>query len=331
VFNDAHFGDEAQFQSTEFKQLADFSSATFKGDGSFQMSEFQADVEFVEAECDGMSFSGIDLSRANFEGASLTGADLSRSEGRHINFQGAHLESADFEGADLSNANLERAKLSNADLFGADLSGAHLYGTRVGDAAINTETVFDKHDEYRCVYDPNSEYEYDPDGEEKVGKLRKAMGAYHVLEQLTRANTLPDEQAKFFVRRQDMRRTQLRQDGRQIDYWSAEAQNAVFRHGESFSRVVAWSVGTIVAFTLVFPLGGWLQSESTGTITYDTIAESPLLLWKTFHHSTLLFLTGDGPLDTIGIVGEILTTIEALIAPILLALLVFVLGRRAAR
>jgi hypothetical protein len=216
-------------------------------------------------------------------------------------------------------------------LFGADLSGAQIYGARILDAAINTETVFDEHGEHRCAYDPHSEYKYDSDNEVKIGQLSKAMAAYHLLEQWTRANTLPDEQAKFFVRRQDMRRAQLRADGQILNYSFAEAQNLIFRHGESFSRVVGWSVGTIVFFTLIFPIGGWLQSESTGTINFGAIAESPLLLWKTFYHSTLLFLTGGGPLNTTGTVGEVLTTIEALIAPILLALLVFVLGRRAAR
>jgi hypothetical protein len=248
------------------------------------------------------------------------------------NFEEAHLENADFERVNLSEANMERAKLLNADLFGTDLSGAQLYGARIGGAAINTETVFDKkHDEYRCIYDPNSEYEYESDDEEQVGQLRKAMGNYHVLEQLTRANTLPDKQSKFFARRQDMRRAQFREDGRRLQYWFAEAQNVVFRHGESFSRVVGWSVGSIILFALAFPLGGWFQSDSTGTITYSAIAESPSLLWKVFYHSALLFLTGDGPLNTTGIIGEVITATEALIAPILLALLIFVLGRRAAR
>ena len=130
-----------------------------------------------------------------------------------------------------------------------------------------------------------------------------------------------------------MRRAQLREEEQspKINYWFAEAQNAIFRHGESFSRVVGWSAGTIVAFALLYPIGGWLQSESTGAITYSNIADSPLLLWKSLHHSALLFLTGGGPLTPTGTVGELLVTIEAITAPVLLALVVFVLGRRAAR
>jgi uncharacterized protein YjbI with pentapeptide repeats len=315
-FKDAEFGEYVTFYETEFGGKAYFRSTKFGGEATFTSAEFGDIASFRQAKFNG---------DPDFTGTYMTGT----------NFEEAHLEGADFDGTNLAGANLERAKLSNADLFGTDLSGARLYGARIGDARINTETVFDRHGQHRCVYDPNSEYEYDPDEDEdeKVDRIRKAMGAYHVLEQLTRANTLPDEQSKFFARRQDMRRAQLRQQEEfpRFNYWFSKLQNLIFRHGESFSRVVGCSIGTIVFFALVFPLGGWVQSESTGTITYGSIAESPSLLWQTFYHSTLLFLTGVGPLDTTGTVGEVLTTVEALVAPILLALLVFVLGRRAAR
>ncbi len=212
------------------------------------------------------------------------------------------------------------------------MRGAELYGVRLGDAAINIETTLTHTDGY-CIYDPRSSHDYnsEEDDESNVRRTRKAMGAYQALEQLAQANSFPDKQAKFFARRQDMRRAQLREDGRRLEYWFAEAQNAIFRHGESFSRVVGWSVGTIVVFAFIFPFGGWLQSDSTGTLTYEAIAESPELMWQAFYHSLLLFLTGGGPLSPTGFAGEMLTAIESLIAPILLALLIFVLGRRAAR
>jgi uncharacterized protein YjbI with pentapeptide repeats len=287
------FGEDANFYETEFGREADFWKTKFGGKVDFRLTEFSGEAEFEAVEFSGKadfrltefrgktSFSGaefldiISFTRTKF-GDSPKFIDTNMSS---ANFEEAHLENADFERANLSEANIERAKLSNADLFGTDLSGAQLYGARIGGAVINTETLFDeKHHKYRCVYDPNSEYEYEyeSDDEEQVGQLKKAMGAYHLLEQLTRANTLPDKQAKFFARRQDMRRAQLREDGRRLQYWFAEAQNAVFRHGESFSRVVAWAVGTIITFTFLYPIGGWLKKASTtGELqriyTYDAI------------------------------------------------------------
>jgi uncharacterized protein YjbI with pentapeptide repeats len=365
-FENTSFETAATFDNATFKQTAQFNAASFNGEASFAAATWQ-DVEFhtaifdsVATFDDGVFQDGGTFSEARFrdrasfrtvvaadelgfrEVVFATGSDFTDSELPEAIFDDADvsngtfaeaaLEGAEFENADLSGTDLERTTLSGADLFQANLSGARLFGARMDGVVIDTETVFDEHGAYRCVYDPNSSYVYDADTTDSgAGRIRKAMGAYHGLEQLTRMNTMPDAQSKFFTRRQDMRRLQLRQDGQRLNYWFAAAQNAVFRHGESFSRVVGWSVGTIVAFALVFPLGGWFQSESTGAITYDAIAESPTLLWKTFYHSTLLFLTGSGPLNTIGTGGEILTTLEALIAPILLALLIFVLGRRAAR
>jgi uncharacterized protein YjbI with pentapeptide repeats len=305
--------------------------AEFKEACQFYGAEFLSEAQFSEVEFrDGADFGTCDISDCVFDNATLTASSFEDAEATAADFREANLESSDFSSADLRGANLERTKLSNSDLFDTNLSGTRLYGTRMGDVAINSQTVFDDHGTYRCVYDPHSEYEYTPD-DENVGRLTKSMGAYHVLEQLTRANTLPDEQSKFFARRQDMRRAQLRSEGRRVSYWFAEAQNAIFRHGESFSRVIGWSIGTIIAFAFIFPLGGWLQSDSTGTLTYGSIADSPEVLWQSFHHSSLLFLTGGGPLNPTGFVGELLITIEAMIAPILLALLIFVLGRRAAR
>jgi uncharacterized protein YjbI with pentapeptide repeats len=323
-FMDATFEDRVGFDGVTFAETAAFNRAAFHGETVFRNAEALDGISLKNTVFEaGGDFAHTDLVEGKFNSASLSG----------VSFEKAILENADFERADLTNTNLERATLSNADLFEADLSGSRLYGVRIGGAAINTETVFDRHGENRCVYDPNSAYEYDPEGDEPIGQLRKAMGSYHVLEKLTRENTLPDEQASFFVRRQDMRRAQLREDESvpRINYWFAEVQNAVFRHGESFSRVIGWSVATIVLFALVYPVGGWIQTDSGQAITYGTVADSPLLLWDVFNHSTRLFLTGGGLLETTGLAGEVLTTIETMIAPILISLLVFVLGRRAAR
>ncbi|MGQ4555760.1 pentapeptide repeat-containing protein [Halobellus sp. GM3] len=327
------FGGTANFKSASFGGAAVLRDVHFRGKAIFTKATFETPPTFSRSRLDGADFEGIDLADARFRAASLTNANVPEITARGADFSEAHLERANIENADLTGANLERAKLSNADLFGADLSGARLYGSRVGDIGINTETVFDGHGTDRCVYDPRSTYEYEPDSEENVDRLTKAMGTYNLLEDIARSNTLPDKQATFFARRQDMRRAQLRRDESfpRLDYWFAVVQNAVFRHGEGFSRVVAWALGTIVAFTLVYPAGGWLQTESAGAITYGKIAETPLLLWKSFHHSALLFSTGESPLTTVGIGGEVLVTIESMTAPVLLALLVFVLGRRAAR
>lgn len=349
-FQRATFGGPASFEETEFLQQASFgtdddasAAATFEAPPDFQgVTAVGADFSHVGLQ--GAQLHGSELSDAEFieaklhaaeflEEADCTGANFDGAELPNATFREADLESADFTDATLRQATLERATLSNADLFGADISGARLYGARLGDVGVNTETMFDATGSHRCVYDPRSEYEYDPDDGAQVEQIVKAMGTYHLLEQVARANTLPDEQATFFVRRQDMRRAHLRRTGSvpYLNYLFAVIQNSIFRHGEGFGRVLVWSIGVITAFTFIYPAGGWMTSPSTGPITYPAIAEQPLLLWTSFYHSALVFLTGGGPLDPTDVAGELLLMTETITSPILLALLVFVLGRRAAR
>lgn len=331
IFSKTVYEDEAFFFNSEFDG-AFFTSAEFGDEANFEGTSFSGGGTFSEVEfSQGVNFDGADLSDTDFSNLDLSGSSFVDANAEYVSFAGCSIADSNFSGADLSGSNLERAKLTDSNLFDVDLSGARIYGTRLGDAAINADTVFDRHGEYRCVYDPHSRYGYEGQGE-SVSSVQKAMNTYHLLENLTRSNTLPDEQSKFFVRRQDMRREQLRRDESppRLKYWFAEAQNAIFRHGESFSRVVACSLGTVILFAVLYPLGGWVSNQD-GAITYADIAESPQLVWQVFNHSARLFLTGGGPLESTSIAGEVLTTAETMIAPILLALLVFVLGRRAAR
>jgi Uncharacterized low-complexity proteins len=329
---------EAQFDVVLAGDV-DFSDVTSMGGVDFSATRLPQDADFSGATLEDADFKQATLTGADFEEATLGKANLHHATAADANFREASLEGADLERSDLSGSNLERAKLSNTDLFGTDLRGAELYGARFGDAAINIETELADDDGY-CVYDPRSSYEYDPEDDEERGvrQTRKGMGAYQALEKLARANAFPDKQGTFFAHRQDMRRKQLRieESFPHLNYWFAELQNAVFRHGESFSRVVGWALATMAFFAFVYPLGGWVKKESaTGEVvqvyTYDAIIESPLLLWESFNHSARLFLTGGGPLKAIGTIGEVLMFVESLTAPILLALIVFVLGRRAAR
>ncbi|KAM4719364.1 BTB/POZ domain-containing protein KCTD9-like isoform 2-T2 [Anableps anableps] len=70
------------------------------------------------------------------QGLNFTGADLSRLDLRYINFKMASLRGANLFHANLSGANLERADLSmacldNCDLSGCDLQEANLRGSNV--------------------------------------------------------------------------------------------------------------------------------------------------------------------------------------------------------
>ena len=80
-------------------------------------------IEKGDANLNGASLIGADLSYANLIGANLSDASLSDA-----NLIGANLSYANLSGADLSDANLIGANLSDANLSGAELNSAKFYG-----------------------------------------------------------------------------------------------------------------------------------------------------------------------------------------------------------
>jgi len=124
--------------------------------------------------------------------------------------------------------------------------------------------------------------------------------------------------------------------------WSrAKMARATLLYGESPWRVIGWSLSIILGFALLFPLGGWMKPEGGEPISYaqistgEGIAEAVggffSILGDSVYYSTLTFTAlGFGDFNPVGF-GRALTTIETGLGAVLLALLVFILGRRAAR
>ncbi len=78
----------------------------------------------------------------------------------------------------------------------------------------------------------------------------------------------------------------------------------------------------------LFPI---VETDNGRELGAQTIIESPGLISQTLLNSVLVFFTGNRVLESTGPVGEAVAVIESMIGPILVALLIFVLGRRAAR
>lgn len=161
----------------------------------------------------------------------------------------------------------------------------------------------------------------------------QAGGVYRQLERLARENALPDRQQRFFILRQDMQ-TRQKTD---VGYWFALLQRTLFGHGESFGRVIGWSSAIVGPFSLIYLAGGWIRPVELGRelgppVVWTRLAEDPSVLWESLYYSSLTFTAlGFGDFRPTNTVGQLLTILETATGAILLALLVFVLGRRAAR
>ncbi|MUV85165.1 hypothetical protein GJ631_00850 [Natronomonas sp. CBA1123] len=294
-----------------------------------------------------------DLKNANLHDGTLAEATLSTADLTNTDLSAADLTGADLSDATICEANLENAFLSRAMLFDADLRGAKLHGSVIGDAQINEDTaiigapntegmqsphtVTAIHSKRGCVYDPaypNGEAETDTD---------KAKSVYRALEELGRRRARPRLQARCFVRRQDLQKRDYWEDAtanatsveeRIIagSRWSrAKVARATLLYGESPWRVIAWSLSIILSFALLYPLGGWIKPTGGDPLTYATISSNPVEILNSVYYSTLTYTAlGFGDFQPVGF-GRLLTTLETGFGAVMLALLVFILGRRAAR
>jgi uncharacterized protein YjbI with pentapeptide repeats len=329
TFSGTIFKEEVRFYNVNFNEESYFNNTTF-GDGvSFIYSKFHKRSEFIYAEFgENVSFNNSTFEDAIFRNVNLDSIDIGNANLIGADFRKSDLTDADLSGTTLTGANLERALLSRCDLYNSDLKGAAFYGAVFGDVQINEETIFGQ----KCVYDPDFEEQPAADvDDDKTGRLTKAAGQYRIIEQLARTNAFPDMVSHNFVRRQDIHREQHRQEGRLGRWLRATASKYVLEYGENPWRLIATGLVTVVTFGVLYPLVGGLQPTGGSTITLSRTVNNPILLLQSIYYSTLTFTTlGMGDFLPVGM-GKVLTTLETSLGAIIIALLVFVFGRRAAR
>lgn len=299
----------------------------------------------------GTNLSDATLVDANLIEAKLQSATLDNATFTEANLREARLATADCENVEFTKANLVRASLVNADLVRADLSNAYLFGTKFDGAQVSSKTQIGEHGEIgtfprkiRCRYDTDAA----PEGAEsslcldddeieaaadspRIIQIRRAQSVYRRLGEAARQNGLVTMQSTMFKRRQDMRRKLLKEKGERTQWVFAEAQRLIFDYGENFGRIVAISATATFIAWILFLTTGTVETADGMVVTTGVVVDSPTLFWETLYHSLSVFFTGQGLLTPTGVPGQILTIFLRATGPILIALLIFVLGRRAAR
>lgn len=342
---------------------ADIRDVTFP-DGMDFANVSLRDADMAEVTLRDVTLAGAALLDTTLVDADLRRAELSRAncweaELNDIHLGGADIEAADLRAADCSDAilrganlhgaNLEGAFFARADLFDATLTAIRSYGTVFSEARANEGTELDEW----CVYDPNSDidaskWQTSPgdartDGGQTtemtvagsdVDQLTKAEGTYQELETLCAENALLDPQSRYFVRRQDIHTQEHRREQNWSRFLRARVSRAVVLYGESPFRVLSVALSVIVGSALLYPLGLLRHSASGEPLTYPALTEPVALattLAESLYFSTLTFTTMTFGLYTPVGAGKFLTMLETGAGVVLMALLVFVFGRRATR
>jgi uncharacterized protein YjbI with pentapeptide repeats len=344
TFGMATFESEASFEKANFRGVAFFISATIKGEAHFPWTTFKHEANFGSATLEG---------EANFREVTFeSGANLSELD----------LEDTDFRDADLTEVNLENAVLTRTKLYGADFTGARLYGTLFGDARISDSTTFIDRGVIwsplrrilpivnkalnrlgiridtanTVIYDPRTETvcpSDDAPDKENTNNLTRAATVYQTLESLARDNAASTLASTCFVWRKDMERKRYYSDEgkgnhRQIVRWGFSwLSNLVTRYGESPYRVLATS-GLAILFSGVL----YFALNLIKPVKLPGENSPPVTLFDAFYFSVLTFTTlGYGDFRPANQLGRFLAVSETSAGVILLALLVFVFGRRATR
>jgi len=348
-FTDATLTD-AEFDRATFAAPAEFSEATL-ADTSFREATFTDDATFHCQFETGADFTDAALAH----GFTLTQATIEDP----LTLTRADLTDARLTGVDLTEAAVEQALLSRATLFGTDLRGASLSGAVISDVRIDDETQFlgqpgDARTDstYRlrrisaipvCVYDPLY-----PGTDTDISK---AKSFYHSIEELSGRSARPQLQAHCSVRRKDLERRQYKQAAKRFPigerklvagfrYSQQTIARAIMLYGESPWRIILTGAVIIGVFSGLYAATSGVNVRpipSTHSFAllsgWDSAVSAPVeILLANLYFSVVTFTTlGYGDITPAGPESQLLAGLESLLGASLIALLVFVLGRRAAR
>lgn len=297
----------------------------------------------IGADLSAAALMNADLSAADLRDADLSVADLREADLTDADLRGANLTNADLRDTDFTDATareiqfdsatLENALLTRTDLREARLDGAALYQARFSDTRISSQTDFGNVCSYKADDEP-------PTTAENVPPLEAATWVYRRLEKLHEENALADRTRQLHIRKEEAQRKLDRRQGNWGRYAVATLNRYLTNHGESLKRLlVAWAV-PILGAGLLYPFVGGVEDGGT-LYQIQPVLELPTLagiagaldaLLRGIYFSIITFTTiGYANVAPHGPGSRVLVGIESLVGAILIALFVYVLGRRVAR
>lgn len=341
-------------------------SEAYLGESDLAGSNFRwanlSGAKLAAANLEGAEFTDSNLSRVDFRHAKISETSFRNANLTGVEFSETDLTGSDFQGADLTTAILFGVNLSDTNLFNARMIGAELYAAELTGVQINRHTEFGRHyDEgrpagrTRSLLDrltppypslsrltpphPTKQWLLSEADDSYQRNLRRAAWSYRQAENLSREHGFSKQARDLNYLRKEIRRKQylVDEEDRSIFHWVlATASSTVMCHGESPARVVLVSLLVILGSALLYPLqliGGLrLTANSNQIITYTDGAGVPDLLGifgQSVYFSTVTFTTvGYGDIQPVAY-SQALATVESFLGALLMALLVFVLGRRA--
>lgn len=298
---------------------SDFSGADL-GDTDFREANLMS-VDFTEAYLRDADLTDAELQGATFTDTVLWGADLTDAD-----LGSADLTATALVGADLTNADLRMASFTDVDLREADLTGAAIMCTELENFEFNDGTMFGGRSRLEADADaaarvtPYLPGSVDPLrclGRPSTGStpLKHAELQYRGTQRILRENDF-QQLPELTLREKHARRKRALAER---DYWTW-FKLATYRwplgYGEQPWKVIGTAIAVIVGCALLFPLLGGTEPP-------------PDSIWDQLYFSVVTFTTlGFGDFKPATEAARTLAGFEAFVGSLLMAFLVFVLGRR---
>lgn len=337
---------EAKFPDADLR-YAEFSGADLPG------AEFSdatlVRVQFSDADLEGAAFSDATFHETELSNADLREADFSNSDLREAEFPDADLRRAEFIDADAIGANFQHANLQDTLLIRTDcreatFTSALLYQTVFADTRINSQTTFFAPETTfydsitsrpACVYEENRLTADQLPA--NVDPLEAAKWVYRRLETLHEANAFSEAARGFHISKEEAERALSRGRDEVGQYLVRTFMWYSTKHGESVKRLLGWWGGVIILIGGLLPIVGGIKDSAGTRYAITSLSElgtvtgwSEVLL--NLYFSVITFSTiGYGDLSPAGPGTRILVAFESVAGALLMALLIFVLGRRVAR
>ena len=286
------------------------------------------------------NFDNANLFEANLRAANLLQARLRRAHLAEAQFQEAHLEQAQLQGAFLRGTQFQRANLRWAELQGVDFytagslaavrwNGAFLDRTRMRreqlGGAIGDEVEAHRKRTSEAYHEASEAYLLLKNNFNSIGRYEDAAWAYVKEQRMEKA---------ALMRHLDWQQFPRRPFWRAFTPWALNwAWDALTGYGETPQKPLG--VATVLA-SLFFPLLYWATGALPGHSRALASSSSSDIDWAGWVDSLIFSLTTFGTLSFSrlqpeGTLGNLIASVEAMVAVLLFALFVYTLGNRMSR
>lgn len=298
-------------------------------------------------------FSGSDLSNTKLTGTKFFGSDLTEANLQETDLRNASFDAATLIGVDFRDARINQQTSFDDPLYLHAMADSKINGNG-GDEVHRREKSGLRNRTKNYFQNVSANWKRLYHSLRKVEKKHKrvkqrkylipCIGIYRDLQRLHSQNGQQKEARRYRIRSREINRKIALTEPNRREWMASELFNRTMRYGESVRRLAASSAIVVLASTALYLMTDGIRSSEgeqsfTGFGSSDPVGsmlaflpESVTTTLTSLYFSIITFTTlGYGDLQPDGATAKAVASIEALFGVVLIAVLVFVLTRKATR